>query len=244
MRMPGAAKRRGMTPSGTDAAKPLEAVLFDMDGVLVDSEAFIAEAAIAMFAERYGVVATREDFLPFVGTGENRFIGGVAEKYGAKIDIESDKARTYELYFEVIRGRLAEIPGAVAFVRSCRERGLKTAIATSADRRKLEANLREIGLSEADFDAAVDGLSVERRKPFPDIYLEAARRLGVAPDRCLVVEDAVSGVEAAKAAGMRCLALAGSFPEKELRAAGADYFAPDLEDEGIGGLLGSISGDS
>jgi beta-phosphoglucomutase len=210
------------------AGRGVEAVLFDMDGVLVDSEAFIAEAAIAMFAERYGVVAKREDFLPFVGTGENRFIGGVAEKYGVALDVEADKARTYELYFDVIRGRLGEIPGAVAFVRLCRARGLKTAIATSADRRKLEANLCEIGLSESDFDEAVDGLAVERKKPAPDIYLEAARRLGVSPEHCLVVEDAVSGVTAAVAAGMRCLGLAGSFPESELRAAGADYFSEDL----------------
>jgi HAD superfamily hydrolase (TIGR01509 family) len=206
----------------------IRAVLFDMDGVLVDSEAFIAEAAIVMLAERYGVTATRADFLPFVGTGENRFIGGVAEKYGVEIDIEADKARTYDLYFELIRGRLAEMPGAVAFVRGCRERGLKTAIATSADRRKLEANLGEIGLSEADFDAAVDGLEVQRRKPFPDIYLEAARRLGLGPEACLVVEDAVSGVKAAKAAGAACLALGGSFTEAELRAAGADWYAQDL----------------
>ena len=60
------------------ARGPIDAVLFDMDGVLVDSEAFIAEAAAAMLAERYGIVATREDFLPFVGTGEDRFIGGAA----------------------------------------------------------------------------------------------------------------------------------------------------------------------
>ena len=208
--------------------RAFEAVLFDMDGVLVDSEAFIADAAIAMFAERHGIHATRADFTPFVGTGENRFIGGVAVKYGLSIDIDADKARTYELYFDLVRGRLKELPGAVVFVRGCRSRGLKTAIATSADRRKLEANLSEIGLSDADFDASVDGLQVERKKPFPDIYLEAARRIGVLPERCLVVEDAVSGVLAAKAAGCSCLALAGSFSEAELRAAGADHFASGL----------------
>jgi beta-phosphoglucomutase len=206
----------------------VEAVLFDMDGVLADSEPFIAEAAIAMLAESYGVAASRADFLPFVGMGENRFISGAAARHGVAVDLERDKARTYELYFELIRGRLREVAGATAFVRECRARGLKLAVATSADRRKLEANLREIGLVEADFDALVDGLQVERKKPYPDIYLEAARRLGISPARCLVVEDAVSGVEAAKAAGCACLALAGSFPEAELRAAGADWFAEDL----------------
>jgi beta-phosphoglucomutase len=198
--------------------------------VLVDSEAFIAEAAIAMLAERYGVAASREDFLPFIGTGESRFIGGVAEKYGVSLDLEADKARTYELYFEVIRGRLREIPGAVAYLRLCRAKNLKVAIATSADRRKMEANLHEIGLSVKDFDATVDGLMVERKKPFPDIYLEAARILGTDPKCCLVVEDAASGVKAAKAAGCACLSLAGSFPETELRAAGADFFAVDLKE--------------
>jgi beta-phosphoglucomutase len=207
----------------------VEAVLFDMDGVLVDSEPFIAEAAVAMLAERYGVIATCDDFLPFVGMGEDRYIGGVAAKYGVALDVVRDKARTYELYFDVIKGRLREIPGASAFVHECRGRGLKIAIATSADRGKLEANLCEIGLAASDFDAAVDGLQIERKKPAPDIYLEAARRLGVSSARCLVVEDAVWGVRAAKAAGMLCLALAGSFPEADLRAAGADYFALDFE---------------
>jgi len=207
----------------------IEAVLFDVDGVLVDSEAFIAEAAVAMLAERYGVTVTREEFQPFIGMGEDRFIGGVAEKFGITLDLEADKARTYELYFEVIRGKLREIPGARVFLRFCRERNLKIAIATSADRRKLEANLREIGLSEADFDAAVNGLQVERKKPYPDIYLEAARRVGTDPSHCLVVEDAVSGVQAAKAAGCSCLGLAGSFTELELKIAGADFFAFDLE---------------
>ena len=215
----------------------IKAVLFDMDGVLVDSEAFIAKAAMAMLAERYGVIATREDFLPFVGMGEDRFIGGVAEKYGVVLEPVRDKARTYELYFEVIKGKLCEIKGASAFVQECRDHGLKTAIATSADRRKLEANLREIGLPEAFFDATIDGLQIERKKPAPDIYLKAASCLGIAPRDCLVVEDAVSGVQAAKAAGMYCLALAGSFPEAELRAAGADYFAADLA--GAAGLLDS-----
>ncbi len=204
------------------------AVLFDMDGVLVDSEAFIAEAAVAMFAERHGVVVRGEDFLPFVGMGEDRYLGGVAEKYAVVLDMPWDKERTYALYAEVIHGRMKELPGAVGFVRECRRLGLKTSVATSADRGKMEANLRELGLAETEFDAVVTGLDISRKKPFPDIYLEAARRLAVAPVDCLVVEDALSGVEAAKAAGCACLGLTSSFGEAELRAAGADAIACDL----------------
>ena len=206
----------------------LQAVLFDMDGVLADSEPFIIAAATAMFAEPHGAAVEAEEFLPFVGTGEDRFLGGVAEKRGIGLDLPSDKERTYAIYGELIRGKLAELPGAAAFVRECRERGLKTALATSADRPKMEANLRELGLGEDAFDAVVNGLDVARKKPFPDIYLEAARRLGADPGRCLVVEDALSGVAAAKAAGCACLGITGSFDAAALRGAGADWTAPDL----------------
>jgi beta-phosphoglucomutase len=217
-----------MASRAEEGRRAIEAVLFDMDGVLVDSEPFIAEAAAAMFAERHGTVVDVRDFAPFVGTGEGRYLGGVAEKYGVELDLSSDKERTYAIYATIVRGRIAELPGAKAFVCACRERGLKTALATSADMIKMEANFREIGFVESDFDATVNGLDVERKKPFPDIYLEAARRLGVAPERCLVVEDALSGIKAAKAAGCLCLGIASSLGEAELRRAGADFAAPDL----------------
>lgn len=207
----------------------LKGILFDMDGVLADSEEFICEAAQAMFA-RGGLTVRPADFLPFVGAGENRYLGGVAEAYGFDLavmgGIEQAKALTYEIYGELIRGRMKELEGASAFVRSCRERGLKTALATSADKTKMVYTLQEIGLSTELFDALVNGLDVERKKPFPDIYLRAAELIGLAPSACLVVEDAVNGVEAAKAAGCHCLALTSSFTVEELK--GADWFAPHL----------------
>jgi len=205
-----------------------EAVLFDMDGVLCDSEPFICEAACRMFAENHGRTVSPKDFLPFVGAGENRYLGGVAEKHGVTLDLERDKARTYEIYLEIIRGRLQPLPGAGEFIDQCRRRGLKLAVATSADEVKLRGNLRQIGLPEEAFDATVNGLQVERKKPHPDIFLIAAGKLGVPARRCLVVEDAPNGVAAAKAAGAACLALTTSFAGNVLREAGADFLAPDL----------------
>jgi beta-phosphoglucomutase-like phosphatase (HAD superfamily) len=225
------------------------AIIFDMDGVLTDSEWFIAEAGRLMFLETHGAAVTHDDFLPFVGLGENRFLGGVAEKYGiAAFDIARDKARTYAIYNEIVKGKLKPLPGAVEFVRRCRELGFKTALATSTDYIKMMTSLKEIGLvpqgadsadlqiksggkplqSAGFFDALVNGLDVERRKPFPDIFLEAARRINIAPERCWVVEDSVGGVTAAKAAGMKCLALLTTFPEDEIRKAGADIIVKDL----------------
>lgn len=205
----------------------IRGVLFDMDGVLADSEPFICQAAIKMFDE-IGLKVKPDDFKPFVGTGENRYIGGVAEKYGLKVDIEKVKARTYGIYQEIIRGRLKPLPGAVGFVRKCRELGFKTAVATSADIVKMEANLREIGLPSSAFDATINGLDVENKKPFPDIYIKAAERIGLKPEECLVVEDAVSGIKAAKAAGCRCLAVTTSFDRSRLTE--ADWVCESLDE--------------
>jgi beta-phosphoglucomutase len=208
---------------------PLRGIIFDMDGVLVDSEPFICEAAMRMFEATYGQIVKREDFAPFVGAGEDRFIGGVAEKYGITLSMPRDKFRTYEIYLDIIRGRLDPLPGAVQFVRLVKSRGLKSAVATSADRVKMEGNLREIKLSPADFDAIITGDDVAKKKPDPEIFLLAARRIDVPPAECLVIEDAPNGIRAAKAAGCRCLGLMSSFAEPTLREAGADYVARDLD---------------
>ena len=205
----------------------IRGVIFDMDGVLVDSERYICEAATRMFAER-GLEVSPGDFKPFVGAGENRYIGGVAEKYGFAVDIERDKARTYEIYAKIVHGELEPLAGVHAFIRGCRDRRLRLAVATSADRVKMETNLTEIGLPPATFDALVNGLDVERKKPNPEIFLAAARRLELPASQCLVVEDAPNGVAAAKAAGSRCLGLTTSFTGGQLGDAGADWLAADL----------------
>jgi HAD superfamily hydrolase (TIGR01509 family) len=116
----------------------------------------------------------------------------------------------------------------VELVRALRPAGIKSATATSADRVKLDANLEAIGLREDDFDTLVCGGDVTRKKPYPDIYLEAARRLGVAPEDCLVIEDAVEGIKAGVAAGCTCVGLSTTFPAPVLTGAGAALVLPDL----------------
>jgi len=202
-------------------------VIFDMDGVLVESEPFIAEAAVRMFAEK-GVAVRPEDFRPFIGMGEDRFLGGVAETRGVVLDLPRDKVRTYEIYLELIRGRLEPLPGVAEFIGRCRSLGLRLAVASSADRMKVDGNLRALGLPSGTFDAVVVGEDIILKKPAPDIFLEASRRLGLEPGACLVIEDAVAGVAAARAAGSRCLGLTTSFQTGQLTAAGADWTAANL----------------
>lgn len=210
-------------------------MIFDMDGVLTDSEPLINAAAVAMFNEM-GLAVRPEDFVPFIGTGENRYIGGVAEKYQFPIEILSAKKRTYEIYLELVPKQLQSFPGAQAVVLACRQAGLKTAVASSADLIKIVANLRKIGLPPESWDAIITGDDVEHKKPAPDIFLAAARKLGITPACCAVVEDAVNGIEAAKSAGMRCVAVAQTFPAALLVA--ADLVRATIEEVKLEDLTG------
>ncbi len=203
----------------------IKAVLFDMDGVLVDSEEFISKAAIEMFSE-YGIKVKKEDFSPFIGAGENKYLGGVAEKYGLKEKVEVLKQKTYSKYGEIVKGKLVPLKGAQQFIALCKSKGLKIAVASSADKIKVNINLNESGLGTNTFDAIVNGLEVKYQKPSPEIFLLAADKLALSPKECLVIEDAINGVEAAKKAGCKCLALTTSFTKQELH--NADWVAKNL----------------
>ena len=209
--------------------KILKAVLFDMDGVLLDSEEYICRAGIMMFKEK-GYEVSPEDFLEFTGMGENRYLGGVALKHGIPFELEKDKARTYAIYGEIVAGKLEPFEGVVEFIEKCRSRGLKLAVASSADPPKVTINLEEIGIPSSTFGTVVTGLDIEHKKPSPDIFLKAASNLGVDAKECLVIEDAVSGVTAGKASGARVLALTTSFSAEELKR--ADWIAGLLNQVG------------
>jgi HAD superfamily hydrolase (TIGR01509 family) len=205
----------------------ITAVLFDMDGVILESEKYINLAGVEMFREK-GYTVDPDDFLEFTGMGENLYLGGVAEKNNIPFDQEKDKARTYEIYENLIKNKISPLPGVLNFINKCKANGLKIALATSADLIKMEINLREIKIPLSTFDATVNGLEIENKKPAPDIFLKAAERLGVLATQCLVVEDAISGVTAGLSAGAKVLALTTSFSASELSQ--ANWIAKDLSD--------------
>ena len=193
----------------------IRAVIFDMDGVLVDSEPLINAAAIAMFKEK-GLIVQPDDFLPFVGAGEDRYIGGVAEHYGFPLDVPAAKKRTYEIYLDLVPSLLEAFPGVLDLIHECRKARLLLAVASSADLIKVRANLEKIDLPLPFWDTVVTGEAVLNKKPAPDIFLIAAEKLGITPAECVVVEDAVNGLQAANAGGMRCVAVATTFPSEQL----------------------------
>ena len=196
-------------------------IIFDMDGVLVGSEKAIRAACMKMF-ERRGLIVQPDDFIPFTGMGENRFIGGVAEKYGMPFTPEM-KAEAYKIYGEIARDYVVVYDGVRRLVVDLKERGYKIAVASAADDVKVKINLACIGLTKGDFHAVVTGDDVSRHKPDPEAFLLACEKLGGVPEQSIVVEDAVAGCKAAKAAGMMCIGVMSTFDMEMLSGAGADF---------------------
>lgn len=201
-----------------DTQRTYDAVIFDMDGVLCDSEHVSRYAAVETLRKHYAVDAMPDDFAPFTGTGEAAFLKGVADKYAVPdFDAEEAKRRFFDIY---INGgfvlELRPFPGVLQLVMRIKDLGLKVAVASAADQVKVNANLNAIGLPAHTFDFVTSSDDIVNKKPAPDVFLAAAKGLGLLPQRCVVVEDAAVGVQSALAAGMRCVAVTTSLSEEQL----------------------------
>jgi HAD superfamily hydrolase (TIGR01509 family) len=186
-------------------APRLEAVLFDMDGVIIDSEPLWSEAERQLLARRK-LLYSPELKAVLMGRDSREAVGLLIEYYNLSESVDDVIKERNQLIAELFREFLQPIPHAVDLIRSARDSGIRTALASSSPKHLIELVMDKLRIAEL-FDLILSGDQVERGKPAPDIYLRAARELGVAPDSCLVVEDAPSGVTAAKAAGMCCLAI-------------------------------------
>jgi beta-phosphoglucomutase len=206
------------------------ALVFDVDGVIADTEALNAKASVEMFRQLYDVAVRPEDFRPFVGTGDERYVEGVAEKYGVTIDTQAAVLGRAECFFALLQSEpLPAAPGVLELVRAARERPqARLAIATSGQKAKQFPVIEGTGLKLDWFDAVITGDDVSRKKPDPQIYSLAAARLGLEPARCVVFEDAPVGVQAALAAGCRCVAVTTTVGADELAA--ADIVVDSLAD--------------
>jgi len=210
------------------ADKESVGILFDCDGVLVDSEPALAEIA-ALALRDYGAKAVASDFKPYIGMGEDMYLGEVAAKYGVVFN-DAIKLHVYDKYAELASQFVRPFEGTRELLFRLKSAGCRIAVASSADSIKVSTNLALIDMPEGFFDAIITGSDIKRKKPFPDIYLLAAERCGIEPGRCFVVEDAVSGIQAGKAAGMTCIGLTSAHTAEELRSSGADIIINDIRD--------------
>ncbi len=202
-------------------------VIFDVDGVLIDSEKVITTAASRALAER-GIKAGLKDFMPYIGAGEEKFIVELAKKYGKEDFIDEMLERMFEFYEQTVYTELKVFPSVLGTIDELYGRGVSLAIASSATRRKLTVSLKAAGIDENKFKVILSGDDVSAKKPSPEIYIKTAEALSAPPSECVVIEDALNGVRSAKSAGMKCVAVTTSFSRAELEAAGADVVIDDI----------------
>ena len=208
----------------------IRAFLFDMDGVLAESEELSVSVGVSYFRS-IGVNASSSDFSRYLGGGERIFFDGPAKDLGL-----SGPPYSYEdasAFFRKEYGKRAadldlSLPGAKEIVRSARKRGIMTALASSAPRWKVLMNISCIGLEEADFDFIASGEDIKRNKPFPDIYSLCLIRLGLDGRDAIVFEDSVMGIRSAKSAGCYAIGTGSTYSVAELYGAGADRVVSDL----------------
>jgi len=196
-------------------------VILDVDGVIADTEAVNAEASVEVFQHLCGVEVHPRDFRAFFGAGADRYMLGVAEKYGVPLDVKEATRRREQNFLRLVSERgLTPLPGVLDLVREAQAApDFRVAIATSGSPTKALPVLEAVGLTLRDFDAVVTAADVTRKKPDPEIYLVTAERMGLEPSQCVVVEDAPAGIEAAKRAGCFAIAVTNSTSAEHLRHA-------------------------
>jgi HAD superfamily hydrolase (TIGR01509 family) len=202
------------------------AVIFDLDGVLVDSEGLHVDAWKLLFG-REGTTVSDAEYEHGVGMTDIAWIRWLFERRGKAVDATWWQDAKRAVYGDILKANVRAFPGVPKLVERLWAEGFRLGVASSSWRENIETVVEGLGLADR-FEAFVGKEDVARHKPAPDAYLRAARRLGVSPGSCTVLEDSVLGVRAAKAAGMRCIAVPNSLPADRL--AEADLVLETLED--------------
>lgn len=212
-----------------------------MDGVLVNN-LDIHRQAFAEFFRRYGVERTFDELNRHFGRGNDDIMGElmpreIVERVGIR-ELGNQKEAIYrEIYAPIIKPQA----GLIEFLAKSHERGLLAAVGSSGFRANVDFVLDKCNIRQY-FQAAVAGDEVTRCKPDPEIYLTAAKHLGLKPEECIVFEDAEAGIEAAKRAGIKVVALATTFSRDFLEKTAADAIVDDFTQLSVDMLRAIVEG--
>jgi HAD superfamily hydrolase (TIGR01509 family) len=215
-----------------NAMKKLYGLIFDVDGVIADTEPVNARVTIRVLDDMFGLKGVRaEDFDAGIGKGAEKYVQAGAEAHGLTLMDEQTKAAAdlRERYLiETIQAEpLPAFAGVLELINAALEKpDFRLAIATSASLELSRAILESAKIPYQKM-VYVNGSEIKRKKPDPELFLTAASRMGIEPARCVVIEDAPSGVQAAKTAGSKCIAVTNSVDAAQLRK--ADIICDSLE---------------
>jgi len=205
----------------------IAAAIFDLNGTLIDDMAAHGRAWASVFRELGVEVSPRRFEREFAGMKHGETFEAVLGRKLPEAEATRLGNRKDALYREIYAPDLRLLPGARELLQRLRAAGIRTAIATAAPVANRDFALDGLGIRPL-FDAVVGEESAPRGKPFPDLYLAAARAVSADPARCVAFEDAVNGIRAARAAGMHAAAVTTTTPAEALREAGAEFVFPDF----------------
>jgi HAD superfamily hydrolase (TIGR01509 family) len=206
-------------------------ILFDMDGVLIDSEPVHEEAIVALSGELGDPIGDKTLLFSFKGAPEKNMAARFLEIYpGTSLGVEDIIRRKVEIFSELFTG-VKLVPGAMEFVQASHAAGRKHGLTTSATRTTQQQAFTTFGFGPY-FETIITGEDIQRGKPDPEPYLLTAERLGLSPAECVVIEDSINGVLSGKAAGCVVIALTTTFPREDLVKAGADFIVDTFAELG------------
>jgi len=220
-----------------DERRDQELVIFDCDGVLIDSERLTVAVEARMLTEMGWPITVDEVVRKFVGGSSDAMLAEIEQHLGAELTAEFDR-RSTEKIVAAFHAELQPIDGVRELVEALHDSGVPTCIASSGSHRKMDLTLGITGLRPLFEGRIYSGSEVERGKPWPDLFLHAARSMDTEPSSCVVIEDSINGARAAVAAGMPCYGFAGGLSRRsDLEATGASVFDTMAELQRL--LLGS-----
>lgn len=207
----------------------IKAVLFDMDGVLVDSERYHVEAFVELF-KRHGVKLTAKDTAGIFGQLDEHIIEDLCKRKKVPCTVAAWGAEKRTIATDLMRkSKMFLFPGVKSMLALVKKK-YKVGLATSSSRAEAEIVLLKIGLRNS-FDAILTREDVHTHKPSPEIYTKLSERFKCLPEECVVIEDSITGVTAAKRANMRCIAVLNTFPAAKLKE--ADLVVKRLDDQKV-----------
>ena len=199
-------------------------IFFDLDGVLIHSEHLYTQAK-QMTLSKYGVELPAAEIEKYQGWTDTYFFENYKRQNSLlQVSVDQLVQETVE-HFRILHPLMRPQAGAAEFIRQQHSRGVKLANVTSSSAESQQLALKMLGVRNL-FEVLVNGDEVENHKPHPEPYLKALKKFGVEVPKVLVIEDSVSGIRSAKAAGLFVCGYGSSFPEALLLEAGADYYAP------------------